>query len=301
MFARFLRCGIVISACVLAFASSANAGIVFDPDGSGTGPSFVVDAFDILPGNLLSTNVVPAVVGDKFVSYYQAKLGSLVQGNSPLLNTGLNVDFEITIVAGFEYEFIATGPNYSIYTNAAVPTVNFLEVWYDPNINSNNLAGTGFNDGQLILTASMIAAGGSFFGAYIGDDFDAYQSNDYPGIKSVSGAGGATIIATVDSFDPNFFLNAPPAILEFAFFNTSNIAPFRQVDPSQLFVSAPGGVAPDLVPNIGTINGLNGLDFQLQSDAVASFTVVPEASSLTLYGLGCLVLVVGNRLRRKQN
>ncbi|MFO0949218.1 MAG: hypothetical protein U1D30_25455 [Planctomycetota bacterium] len=68
-------------------------------------------------------------------------------------------------------------------------------------------------------------AGGSFFGTGLGDNFDQYQTNNYPGVKSITGAGGTTIIATVDSFDPNFFKVAP-LTLEFAFFNTSNIAPF---------------------------------------------------------------------------
>ncbi|MFO0949220.1 MAG: hypothetical protein U1D30_25465 [Planctomycetota bacterium] len=72
-----------MSALLFGLASSAQAGIAFDPDGSGGGGSYVVDSFDILPGNLLSTNVVPAVTGDSFISYYQAKLGSLIQGDSP--------------------------------------------------------------------------------------------------------------------------------------------------------------------------------------------------------------------------
>ncbi|MFO0949219.1 MAG: hypothetical protein U1D30_25460 [Planctomycetota bacterium] len=42
-------------------------------------------------------------------------------------------------MAGFEFDFAAAGPGYSIYTNSQTPTLNYLEVWYDTGLNSNSL------------------------------------------------------------------------------------------------------------------------------------------------------------------
>ena len=76
-------------------------------------------------------------------------------------------------------------------------------------------------------------------------------------------------------------------------FNSSLVTPFDQVSPSALFTGLPGGAAPNITPNIGTVNGLNGTDFQFQADANFSFIAasVPEPASIIQASLGLLAVL----------
>jgi hypothetical protein len=84
-------------------------------------------------------------------------------------------------------------------------------------------------------------------------------------------------------------------------FNSSLVTPFNQASPSALFVGSPGAAPPDVIPNIGTINGVNGADFQFQADANLSFTPssVPEPASIIQASLGLLgILCLAALVRR---
>jgi hypothetical protein len=130
----------------------------------------------------------------------------------------------------------------------------------DPSVtNSGNFALAVGGNGQPVIQA-----------------FDQFGSNNYPGIQSVTGAGSALIAADVTSFDPAFFLT-PVTQLSF---NTNTTTPFETTDPSALFVGSPGGSPPNVTPHIGTINGVNGADFQFQADANNSFIVAAPAIAI---------------------
>ena len=153
---------------------------------------------------------------------------------------------------------------------------SFFELYYNPAVVADNLAGTGFNVGTLILAgtpAPSVTNSGSFAvavdatGNPVIQPFDGFSTDNYPGIQSITGVGSAQVSADVSSFDPAFFITP---VIQLSF-NTSTVIPFLTTDPSALFVGSPGGAAPNVIPNIGTINGLNGTDFQLQSDANNSF------------------------------
>jgi len=77
-----------------------------------------------------------------------------------------------------------------------------------------------------------------------------------PGVSTVAGSGSAMLSADVTYFDPAFFKTPISQIA----FNSSLVTPFDQVSPSALFTGLPGGGAPNIIPNIGTINGFNGKD-----------------------------------------
>ena len=163
---------------------------------------------------------------------------------------------------------------------------SFFEIYYNPALVANDLSGTGFNTGTLILSASPDPSqpnSGNFALATNGDGspiiepFDLFNPVNYPGILTVVGAGSATLIGDVSSFDSAFFETNVAQVS----FNTSNVTPFLQTDPSMLFVGSPGGGAPNVTPDIGTINGVNGTDFQFQADANASFTAATPTLATT--------------------
>ena len=86
--------------------------------------------------------------------------------------------------------------------------------------------------------------------------------------------------------------------LTLSFFNTSQVTPFLQVDPSARFSS--NGIANgDVVANRGAVNGVTGPDFQFQADANTSFQVSavpePETYALMLGGLGLIGFVARRR------
>src|SRR5262249_5776750 len=110
--------------------------------------------------------------------------------------------------------------------------------------------------------------------------FDQDLSNHYPGLTTVAGSGSAMLSADISSFDPAFFKTPVSEIS----FNSSLVTPFAQVSPSALFTGQSGGGPPSVIPNIGTINGVNGTDFQFQADANFAFAgttnAIPEPASI---------------------
>ena len=174
-------------------------------------------------------------------------------------------------------------------TFALAPTQSpnsFFEIYYNPAVVASDLAGTGFNVGTLILAASpdpTLPNSGNFALALNGSGnpiiapFDQFNPVNYPDIQTVTGAGSASLGGDVSSFDPAFF----ETNLAQLSFDTSNITPFLQTDPSMLFVGSSGGGPPNVTPNIGTINGVNGTDFQFQADANSAFTAAPPTLATT--------------------
>jgi hypothetical protein len=289
--------------------SSARAGFIdFNPTGSPSGPVYTIGGIDVAPGSALAVDALPLKVGDTFQRYYQASVSGLINTHGlTFAPPGLQSSYQLTAVASTTEIVTSLNGNGAPATFAVAPTQSphsFFELYYNPAVVANNLAGTGFNVGTLILTLGPSTSPGEGLFTLATDpttgkpiispQFDGFTHDDYPGISTVIGSGAALIQADVTFADPAFFKTPLSEIS----FNTSLVTPFRQVDPSRLFVGSPGGGAPNIVPHIGTTNGVDGPDFQFQADANLSFTVIPEPASFIQASLGLLgVLCVCARMR----
>jgi hypothetical protein len=291
--------------------------ITFDPDGAGPSPELTnIGTFNYSAGNALAAGALPLVPGQTFQLYFQARLNSVSDNNDNTITpAGLNGTqgapaYEITVVASMTEVVTSVGasPPQATFSLAAVQSANsFIELYYDPSRNSNPLAGTGFNDGTLILKAApapAISNSGNFSFANNQPNplpnFDEHGTNNYPGVQSVVGSGSANITATVSYQNTAFFPNTITAV---PFSPIGTGTPFNLVDPSHLFASQPNGAPPTLVPDIGTVNGgppgAGGPDFQFQAIAQNGF-IIPEPGSLTLMGLGLVSVLGFTRLSRKR-
>jgi hypothetical protein len=171
----------------------------------------------------------------------------------------------------------------------------------------DNLTGLGFTTGTPILQGVINATN---FSSNFSEStasrtspvtFDQFGANNYGGVTSVVGTGASSFSATITFFDANYFPDFSAATILLSFFNTSQVTPFAQVDPSARF-SSNGTANGDVVANRGAVNGVTGPDFQFQADANTSFQVAaipePQTYALMLGGLGFIGFLVRRRRPR---
>ena len=91
---------------------------------------------------------------------------------------------------------------------------SFFELYYNPAVVANNLAGTGFNVGTLILAGNpsttapsvgIFSLSTSSTGTPSPRRSTSFITNHYPGITTVAGSGSALLSSDVTNFDPDFF------------------------------------------------------------------------------------------------
>lgn len=260
---------IALSLVLLAVAAlSARADFPFDPDGAGPRPTIQVGAFDFLVGNSLAKG---ALAGETWTLYYQASLASLTDKDTlPIPDTGLNVDHEITVVAGITVKTTKVG---MMLNFALVPgNSNFVRIYHDDKVDANPLAGTGYANGKLILESHTTDdLQGTLIIMNFPSALDRFGSNnDWPGVMSLRGLGALQASSVVSSFDTAFF-QLPQGAIERIDINSSQAAPFDQMQPSKQFWNGTGFFA----PAIGATNLKTGPDGLLQADANASFRIKP--------------------------
>jgi hypothetical protein len=289
------------AAAALAISLAAGSGnaatILFDMNGAAAGGVISLNTFDWAPDNALAQNAVSTggIMSGVFNYFEQAKLFAFVQpGNVPVLpSVG-----EFTLFAS--YQLLATGSPFAPLT--AVPGGSF-QIFFSP-ADSNQLAGTGYNNGTLILQGSVVSGTFTFLdftrqAALSLVPLDQFGTNDHPGVLTDQGSGSSSININVTFAEPTFFLS-PVTSLTIDALHTANVStPFVVADPAFLV----GGQVP--VYGTGNINGGNcpgTCDFQFQSDGVTTFNTVaaaqvPEPGSVALLSLA--VGALGFARRRK--
>jgi hypothetical protein len=309
----FFAKAIIALAGFISAVASATTPILFNPIGAGTGGGQVtVGTFDWVPANALSVGGNPPngiTAGSKMIILGHSKLVMMFAPDGTPIPVPNGTEF--TFVHGFPVTVLSvTGfnsPAFTLDPAPAVGTPNFFEIWVSTP-DSDMLAGTGFNNshrilfGQVTGTIGSLATQAQCNGGGATAQFDQFPSvgdNDYPGVTTVCGVGGTSISVQVISADIMYFPDFTPTTVAtlIALFNTSNITPFQQANPSHLFVDDSAGFNPPLIPgasiapNLGAVNGglqSNAtLDFQNQADANQSFqqgTVVPGACRVTYGG-----------------
>jgi protocatechuate 3,4-dioxygenase beta subunit len=257
--------------------------ILFDPDGPATNETpFEFASVDFTQGNALVTNYDflinnpgPANTG---LVQFQATLGTFSDAGSNTVtpNGGLGSNYEVTMVAEARVFFDAG----SFQLAANQTGTRGLEIYHDV-VNANALAGTGYDDGTMILHSSIDQFVGAFqfFTTLPAVNLDQFATNtpadnQWPGVLTFRGGGFQQIIGTPDFIDGDYFYdpntNLPLTNKSLAEFSAQGdlATPFTTVDPSMSFLGA--------APNIGTLNGdgvVDGTDAAMfQGDANASFT-----------------------------
>jgi hypothetical protein len=286
--------------------ANAASTILFNPNGTGAAGAIQVITFDWGPDNALAQNSVTSagISPGPFTVFGQAKLANFVQPGNVFVASPAGREF--TLFANFSETAIPLAGGAVALLSAV--SGGSIQIWTGAP-DSNQITGTGYNNGSLILQGSVVAgplSSGTFtdqtraLGTAV-TNLDNHGANDAPGVLSHVGQGSNTVEVNVTFADPNYFVTNITSLVIDAEDTGQLRAPFAEADPSD----AVGGQ----VPKYGNIGGtlINGdcsvaqvtCDFHFQTDDSTSFNVaaVPEPASIALVALG--LLSIGGLARKR--
>jgi hypothetical protein len=300
-------------------AQASSAPFTFDPTGSGAS-TLTLNAFDWAPSSALAKGAVPVSGGNSFTLYTYAALSSYTGTNNlplstPLLNSTGPGGYEITFVAGFgETTTGVFGPTATFGLDSSNP-VNFFQIYIDTTPDANQLAGTGFTDGTLIMSGRITQSNESYTLTLAGNPpavqtglLDQNGADDWTNQQTVIGTGGGSTalssLVTIDTINANYFpdITNPNLLGWLLSFDTSLITPFKSANPGQAYwdPTLNSGAGGYVTPDLGAVNGQSGPDFIFQVDASQTMSPVPEPATMLLFGTGLVGLAGIKRRKRSQ-
>ncbi len=289
-------CAVFLLMASVAFAALTPITVVTS-DGTVTN----VGQFDEADGSTLGVNANPVdtatfVPGAPIQTLYQARMAGF---NDTLLASlassfpNLNINYEFTVTAGILETFSLSPDNTVALFGLSPNPANMINVYYDTTPDSNVLAGTGFTDGTLALTAHPIF----LQGVYTAADTNGNTVIDNQDI----GSGSTTIIASIDTVDASVFPSLSPGdIWRINFIATENTPPVTYgVDTNLMF----NGRVPNYFGMSAAIGGpgtpQTTSDVLFAADGNNTFQI-PEPSMIILVGSGLIGLGLTARRKRKK-
>ena len=302
-------------AAAFAVAGSAQAGpLSFSLDGSG-GNVIVADALDWSPtsflalgGNQAITNKVlndanfgginnrsttfDVLTHAKMNGFKPSGGGSFIglPGTFGNLSNPLTGG-EITIIARFSETVTSANTTTSRAEFDTVANSGWVEMYYSAAQNANDLTGSGFSDGTLIMRATgtsgriLPTSDGTFKNNSTTGDLDVTTNgNDYTGQKTVNGSGSQSEIrfGSTGIWLNKSFLLTNVADFSIFFQNISIGLPYSSVDPSDCF-NPTQSAALNASITAGTATGLSQCDTN-HVNGLMSANAVPATGYLPLIG-----------------
>jgi len=308
----FLGTAVAMACASMSTASVASSAISFDTNGTAAGGVISVNTFDWAPDNGLAigtfSNAVIDQNGTKNLQLVgQGYLSSFLTDGGPVLPGAGTFTFQASF---WENVTPVGGP--STASSADLSKPSSFSIYYNPNgvgtgLNQvNQLAGTGYNFGTLLLTGQLSNVSDALVGTFTDQSqsptpvantkLDLFGADNAPGTTTRVGNGSTQIKIDVTYQNWDWFLSSITSLVVDMQDKTNEGLPFEQANPSILV----NGWTPyfSLTAAGARVNGDNTLgfcqyggqsqagvtsercDLLLQTDASTSFNPVPEPSSL---------------------
>lgn len=220
----------------------------------------------------------PLTVGQTFDFRYQSFLAGVTSPTGqPVTFPGLATNFEYTVVAKFPEivtNFVPLGGPASIASFSTLAGGSFA-IYYDSVPNANVANGTGFDNGILVASGSILPGQLTTFTASVTTT------------GALQGIGSTILEGLVNYVDPLYIDPSTNFIFDFRFEGTLNYPPLDSTTAG-FFIGGNAAWADYPV-------AANDVPFKV--DGSSKFSVVPEPSTMLLLGVGLLGIAGYTRKR----